>query len=209
MSKQNTSQTNASTGTRVTPSRTGAPRARERVHAAGEIKDGIEHEAVTTIMAPAAQIYQYWRELNNLPTFMKNLKSIEVKSSRLSHWKWSALHGQVEVEWDSEITHDEANRLIAWKSTEGSTVAHTGEVSFDELPHGRGTEVRVILHYHPPGGKVTDFIERVLGESPTLIQQENLRRLRGLMEVGRIPTTEGQSRGGMPETLNPKLHGHH
>jgi uncharacterized membrane protein len=174
-----------------------------------EIEDGIRHESVITIMAPAEEIYSFWRDLRNLPRFMKHLSSIDVTGPETSHWKWSVLKGSVEIEWDSEIVRDVPGTLIAWRSKEGSTVAHTGEVSFRELPFNRGTEVRVILNYHPPGGSVTDFIEKILGESPHRELQDDLHRLRSLMEAGEIITVEGQSRGGMEETFNPKFYSHH
>lgn len=174
-----------------------------------EIEDGIRHESVITILAPAEEIYQFWRDLKNLPSFMKHLSSIEVTGPETSHWKWQVLKGSVEIEWDSEIVRDVPGALIAWRSKEKSTVAHTGEVSFRELPHERGTEVRVLLQYHPPGGAVTDFIEKILGESPARELQDDLHRLRTLIETGEIITVEGQPRGGMEETFNPKFYSHH
>jgi uncharacterized membrane protein len=171
-----------------------------------EIKEGIAHEAVITILAPAEKVYAYWRNLENLPSFMKHLASIEIIGPTRSRWKWRAIKDQVTLEWESEITDEVPNALIAWRSTEGATVAHTGEVFFDELSHGRGTEVHVSVRYQPPGGKVTDFLEKVLGESPDITLKEDIRRLREIIEVGTIPTTEGQPRGGMEEIPNPALH---
>lgn len=180
-----------------------------RPHVNEEIADGIRFDSVITMMVPAETVYAYWRDLKNLPSFMKHLSSIEVTGAETSHWKWSVLKGQAEIEWDSEIIRDVHGSLIAWRSKEGSTVAHTGEVSFRELPYNRGTEVRVLVNYHPPGGSVTDFLEKILGESPQSELQDDLRRLRSLMEVGEIITTEGQSRGGLEETFNPKFYSHH
>lgn len=174
-----------------------------------EIENGIEYDAVITIMAPAQQVYDYWRDLKNLPQFMKQLRSVEIKSSTKSHWIWQALRGQVEVEWDSEITHDVPGNKISWHAMEGSTVAHAGTVTFFDLPYNRGTAVHVHLSYRPPGGAVTDFIEKIVGESPQRVMMEDLRRLRNLMEAGEIPTIEGQPKGGMEPTVNPALYTHH
>lgn len=181
----------------------------KRKHINTDIENGIEYEAVITIMAPAEKIYSFWRDFTNLPRFMKHLSGIQVRTSTLSHWQWKALFDQLEIEWDSEIVRDVPGVLIAWRSVEGSTVAHTGEVSFQELPHDRGTEVRLIVNYHPPGGVVTDFIGKFLGESPYRSLQDDLRRLRMVMEAGIVPTVEGQPRGGMEETLNPAFYSHH
>lgn len=174
-----------------------------------EIENGIRYESVITVRAQAKDIYSFWKNIRNLPRFMKHLSAVQVTGPETSHWKWSVLKGNAEVEWDSEIVRTVPDALIAWRSREGSIVAHTGEVSFQELPFNRGTEVRVILNYHPPGGAVTDFVGKILGESPGKEILEDLHRLRSLMEVGEIITTEGQPRGGMDETLNPKFYRHH
>lgn len=174
-----------------------------------EIENGIRHESVITVRASADTLFAFWRDLKNLPRFMKHLSSIEVTGAETSHWKWKVIKGAAEVEWESEITREVPGTLIAWRSKEGSTVAHTGEVSFQELPFDRGTEVRVMLNYHPPGGAVTDFMSKILGESPARELQDDLHRLRTLVETGEIITTEGQPRGGMEETVNPKFYSHH
>ncbi len=178
-------------------------------HLGEDLQNGIEHDAIITIMASAQEIYEFWRDLKNLPLFMKQLTSVEIKSSTHSLWKWKALRGQLDVEWESEITHDVPGSKISWRAKDGSTVSHAGAVSFFELPYNRGTAVHVHLSYHPPGGAVTDFLERIVGESPQRTMQEDLRRLRQLIEAGEIPTTEGQPRGGMEPTVNPAFYTHH
>ncbi len=165
-----------------------------------EIKNGIQFQSTLTILASAEKIYKFWRDQKNLPQFMSHLSSIIVRDDKTSNWSWSALKGQIGVTWESEIIQDIPGSLIAWKSLEGSTVAHVGDVTFKELSFGRGTDVCVTGTYQPPGGVVTNFIEKILNESPQQVVKRDLRRLKALMEVGFIATTEGQPRGGQNYT---------
>lgn len=185
---------------------TAPPTSRAGVHA--DLDEGIRHEASLIIMKPAAEIYRFWRELENLPRFMFRLESISVNSPTLSHWKYKALKNTVHIEWDSEITQDVPGSTIAWKSLDGTSVSHTGSVVFEELPFKRGTKVTVELSYNPPGGKLTDFLQKLVGENPESTLREDLRHLRNLLEAGEIPTIEGQPHGGRKKepSHNPALH---
>jgi uncharacterized membrane protein len=70
-----------------------------------------------------------------------------------------------------------------------------GSVHFRELPHDRGTEVRVVLKYDPPAGKAGAALARLFGSSPESQVREDLRRLKQFMETGEVATTAGQPRG--------------
>src|SRR2546430_110214 len=97
------------------------------------------------------------------------------------------------VSWDAEIINEEPNRLIAWRSLEGSQVSTAGSVHFTPAPGDRGTEVRVVLKYDPPGGKLGGWLAWLFGADPECEIQEDLRRFKQLTEAGEIPTIEGQT----------------
>jgi len=164
------------------------------------------HQCVIDIMRPALEIYAFWRDPTNLPKFMKHLKSIEVRSPTVSHWRWRALKDKVEVTWESEIVQDVPGSLISWRTIGDSQVAHEGWVTFIEQPFNRGTFVKIQLAYDPPGGTLTHWLEKILGESPETTLRDDLRRLRQLMEVGELATIEGQPQGGEEPKTNPTLH---
>ena len=150
-----------------------------------------------TIMKPANEIYRFWRDLSNLPRFTKQLEAVDIISEKMSHWTWRALKGQKKVEWDSEIIEDRPGRLLSWRTVGNPEVQHLGAISFQELPHNRGAVVDIKLFYDPPGGKLTDMLLSVLGESPLQKIKADLFKLRDIMETGEIPTIEGQPRGGL------------
>src|SRR6185436_7964651 len=58
-----------------------------------------------------------------------------------------------------------------------------------------GTEVHLELQYIPLGGVFGSAFSKLLGGNPANQIQEDLRRLKQVMETGEISTTEGQPHG--------------
>ncbi|ARV59219.1 cyclase [Nostocales cyanobacterium HT-58-2] len=166
-------------------------------------------EKTVTINKPAEELYHFWRNFENLPHFIKNLKEVKVynekqESSRhptKTHWITKGLLDG-SIEWDVVITEDRENELIAWSSVQGADIENSGWVYFKPAPGHRGTEVKAAREYNPPGGaigaalaKSTAAIAKLFGEDPKEQLAEDLRRFKMLMEAGEIATTEGQPRG--------------
>jgi uncharacterized membrane protein len=151
-------------------------------------------KTVTISNKSPEELYQFWRNFENLPHFMKHLKHVSVINNTRSHWIASAPMGG-SVEWDAEIINDQENRLIAWASVEGADIDNSGFVRFQRAPEGRGTEVKVVIEYNPPGGVVGDAIAKLFGEEPQQQIGDELRRFKMLMEAGEMATTEGQPSG--------------
>jgi uncharacterized membrane protein len=154
---------------------------------------GIHVEEAVTVNRPLSEVFRFWRNLENLPTFMKHLESVSEREEGITHWVARGPAG-MRVEWDARIINEIDNKLIGWQSLEGSTISTAGSVNFRETP--RGTEVRVHLQYHPPAGRLGATVAWLFGEEPNLQVREDLRRFKQLIETGEIPTIEGQPRGG-------------
>jgi uncharacterized membrane protein len=152
-------------------------------------------KSVTIANKSPEELYRFWRNFENLPRFMKHLKHVTVINDTRSHWIASAPMGG-SVEWDAEIISDQENRLIAWASVEGADIDNSGFVRFQPAPAGRGTEVKVVIEYNPPGGAIGDAIAKLFGEEPKQQIGDELRRFKMLMEAGEIATTQGQPKGG-------------
>ena len=155
---------------------------------------GITVERVVTVNRPAHELYGFWRDFTNLPRFMNHLASVSVLDDRHSHWVSRAPLG-TRVEWDAEISDEQPDELLAWRSLPGSDVANDGSVRFSPAPAGRGTEVRVRLNYHPPAGPAGLAVAKLFGEEPDQQVREDLRRFKAVMEAGEAPTNDGQPSG--------------
>ena len=146
---------------------------------------GVRVEKSVTINQPPDVIYAFWRDFENLPRFMTHLLSVQVIDDKRSHWKAKGPAGS-DVEWDAEIIHEEPNALIGWRSVDESEVDHAGSVHFRRATGGRGTELKVVLRYDPLGGKLGAAVAKLFGSDPGHEVQEDLRKLKQLLETGEI-----------------------
>lgn len=144
---------------------------------------GVGIEESVTIDASPERVYTFWRNFQNLPRFMNNLESVEVRDDKRSHWIARGPAG-TKVEWEAEIINELPNELIGWRSVDGSQIDNAGSVHFEPRGDGR-TDVCVILRYDPPAGVLGAAISKMLGEDPAVQVREDLQRLKELMEVGR------------------------
>jgi len=158
------------------------------------IQQVIKVEKTVTINKPADELYRFWRNFENLPRFMKHLKSVRVYDDKRSHWIASAPLGG-SVEWDATIIEDRENELISWASVEQADIDNSGFVRFKKAPGNRGTEVKVVLEYNPPGGALAAVFAKIFGEEPEQQIGDDLRRFKMFMEAGEIATTQGQPKG--------------
>ncbi len=157
--------------------------------------NGIRVEETVSILKPRDELYSFWRNFRNLPRFMKYLESVDMdEAGWRSRW---VVRGplNVRVSWDAEITADQPGEFIAWRSLPGSAVATQGEVHFEPSHGNRGTRVKVVMTYAPPGGRAGDAVAHLFGRSGDEIVREDVRRFKRLLETGEIPTTQGQPSG--------------
>ena len=157
-------------------------------------KRAIRVQKTLTLNAPAEKLYRFWRDIENLPRFMRHLHSVQRLDDRRSHWVASGPAG-VRVEWDAEILTDVENEHISWQSTEHADVYNAGSVHFHTAPHGRGTEVKVVIRYTPSVGALGAAFTKLFHENPEQQIAEDVRRFKSLIEAGEVPTTAGQPAG--------------
>lgn len=157
--------------------------------------------ATTTIRRPADEVYRFWRELENLPSFMAHVESIEVTDDRHSHWTVRAPAG-VTVEWDAEIVEDRPGELITWRSLPGASIDNRGTVRFVAAPGDRGTEVHAEITYAAPGGRVGAMIAKLFGREPGQQAKGDLRRFKQVLETGEVVHSDA-SIHGMPHPAQP------
>jgi uncharacterized membrane protein len=151
--------------------------------------EGIKVERSVVVNRPVHEVYQFWRNFENLPRFMDHLESVTVLDETRSHWIAKAPAG-TRVEWEAAIHNEIDNELIAWRSLPGSGINHAGSVHFTPVSQA-GTEVRVVLSYEPPAGKLGAAVAKLLGEEPSQQVEDDLRRFKQVMEALEV---QGNSR---------------
>ncbi len=108
-------------------------------------------ERSITVDVPVTTVYNQWTQFEEFPRFMSAVE--EVRQEGDTHLFWKANIGGKTVEWEAEITEQEPDSRIAWKSTTGAHNA--GIVTFEPAGSG-GTVVNLTLEYEPQG-----FVENV------------------------------------------------
>jgi uncharacterized membrane protein len=161
--------------------------ARSRRSRPGETS--VELTAATTVRKDPAEVYAFWRQLENLPAFMAHVEEVRANGRR-SHWRVRAPFGK-NVEWDAEIVDDIPGERLSWRSDGNSAVSTSGTVRFVPAPGGRGTEVHVALSYDVPGRKLGEALARWAGEDPHQQLDDDLRRFKQVMETGEVVRSEG------------------
>ena len=85
----------------------------------------------------------------------------------------------------------EPGEKIAWRSTEKADVPNAGTVRFVPAPDGESTEVHVVLVYDIPGGAIGKAVAKYFGEEPHQQLDDDLRRLKQVLETGEVVRSDG------------------
>lgn len=155
---------------------------------------GIKITRSIIVLRPAEELFRYWRNFENLPRVMRHLETVEERTPTRSLWVARGPLG-IRFEWEAEVLAEKENELIAWRSLEGSEVDTAGSVHFLPARNGLATEVKVVLKYNPPAGKVGAALAKLMGDAPEQQIEEDLRTFKWVMEIGRL-----SSMGQLPES---------
>ncbi len=108
------------------------------------IEDSIE------VDVPVRTAYNQWTQFEEFPRFMAGVKAVrQLDDKRLA---WRAEIAGKDVEWTAEITQQEPDKRIGWRSTSGAENA--GSVTFEPLGPNK-TKATLRLHYEPEGAVQT------------------------------------------------------
>ena len=128
---------------------------------------------------PVPVAYGQWTQFETFPQFMSGVE--EVRQLDESHVRWVAEVGGERREWTAEIVEQEPDRVIAWRSVEGTPTA--GRVEFQ--PIDEGTRLTVEMEHEPEGMKET--IGSFFGADERQVEKD-LERFRELVEGRETPT---------------------
>jgi uncharacterized membrane protein len=165
------------------------------IDTAGPAEKGVLVETFLTINRTPQQVYEFWRDLENLPRFMRHLDSVQVTGEGKSHWKARGPAG-VSLEWDAEMVEDYPGQLILWQSVGDAPLPNEGTVEFRDAPGGRGTEVKVTIRYYPPGGSVGKAAAKLANAISAQQIEEDLKRLKQILETGETATAQRMASAG-------------
>ena len=143
-----------------------------------------------TILKSPAELYQAWRQPENLVRFVAGAKSVDVLDD--THLKWVAeIPGLGPEAWTMEIINDQEDALISWRTTDNPRIDQEGTVQFLPAPRDLGTEVRLQVTTRVPGGPTAHAAAKLLGRSPEDYLVRTLHSFKQLVETGELATNQG------------------
>jgi len=145
-----------------------------------------------TVLQDPQTLYEFWKRLSNLPSFLPKVRAVETFDDTRSRWNIEGPNDRHYV-WDAETVVDDPGRSIAWATAAGSGARHRGAIEFRPATGNRGTVVTAAVEYTPP--PLEGLGAKPLGGDPEQLVREGLRRFKQLVETGEIPTVEGQPSG--------------
>jgi uncharacterized membrane protein len=175
----------------------------KRVAGVGGGRKAIDIQKTISISAPMRTVFRYCTDYSNWPHFMTNVKEVRESGPERQHWVVEGPAGFT-LEWGSEITRFITNKLVSWKSVEGSAIRHAGTMRFDENPDG-GTRVHIEMSYNPPAGAAGHVLAKLFGVDPKTQMDEDLARLKTTIETGTpphdaaVPTRAEQAFAGLDD----------
>lgn len=118
------------------------------------------HEASIEVERPVRTVYNQWTQFESFPRFMDGVQRITQVDDKRVHWV-TKIAG-VEREFDTEITEQNPDQRIAWKSTGGTT--HAGVVTFHRVDDAK-TKIMLQMSMEPEGltekvGDMAGFVQR-------------------------------------------------
>ena len=117
------------------------------------------------VECPLRTVYNQWTQFEEFPRFMKGVKKVTQLDDQRLHWE-AEIAGK-NKEWDSRITDQVPDQVIAWQSDGGEYNA--GAVHFSAVSPNR-TRINFQLMYDPEGieentgdvlGVVSNRVEKI------------------------------------------------
>jgi uncharacterized membrane protein/osmotically-inducible protein OsmY len=153
-----------------------------RLIGVGGGRRAIDLRKTLTIAAPVEDVYDLWSHYENFPRFMSHVREVRRLGEDRARWTVAG-PGGVPIQFETVETQREEGSVIAWKTVEGSTVAHAGVVRFE--PFDAGTRIHVQMTYNPPAGLLAHGLAYLFGADPKQAMDDDLVRMKSLLEDGR------------------------
>lgn len=145
---------------------------------------------------PKNDVYAFWRKLENLPLFMKHLATVTEIDAKHSHWEADVPGGLGRVKWNAEIVKEEEGQLIGWQSIPNSTINNAGKVTFKEALGGQGTELEVVISYHPPAGDLGSGIAKWVNPLLEKMVRQDIMNFKDYIETKHQPSSSSVGNNG-------------
>lgn len=143
-------------------------------------------EVTVTIRRPVEQVFGFYRDFKNLPTFLGDVMAIEPTGPTTSRWTIEGPFG-IQAHWTIKVTEELENELIRYETVTSPITRTYWEIYFAPGPERGETEVREVMK--SPGGKLVQAALALIGKYPAKEVAANLHRFKQVMETGKVTDT--------------------
>jgi uncharacterized membrane protein len=141
----------------------------------------IKVRAELVINRPRAEVYAFWRRLENLPLFMRHLEHVDELNAKTSAWKLKLPGGTGDIRWEARILKEEEGKEFSWHSVAGAPIENTGKINFADTP-AQGTRVDIMIVYRHPEGVVSEGMAQLLSQAFRAKVEDDVRRFKDYFE---------------------------
>ncbi|WBB65366.1 SRPBCC family protein [Micromonospora sp. WMMD812] len=144
-------------------------------------------EARVTIERPVADVFSFYRDLENLPRFLGDVLGVERTGPATYRW---TIEGPLGVRLRSTVrlTEERTNELIRYETRTAPGMRTEWAVHFAPGSGPTRTEVHEVLT--TPLGRLGHAALILIGKPPATEVAANLRRLKQLLETGEVTDTD-------------------
>lgn len=134
----------------------------------------------TAIDKPVSEVYEFWRNLENLPKFMSHLHTVKTVDNLISEWTAKGPAGIGTISWKARIVKDRKDKLLSWNSLEGSSIRNAGKIIFKS--NGSSTELDITISYHAPMGVAGESAAKLLNPYFEKMLKDDIASLKNYLE---------------------------
>ncbi len=143
-------------------------------------------QASVNIQRPVEQVFNFYRDFKNLPSFLGDVMKIEQIDAATSRWTIQSLLS-IRVHLTIRVTEERTNELIRYETVSLPGLRTYWEIHFAPGSRAGETEVREVMK--APLGRLGRAALALIGNFPAEEVSSNLHRLKQLMETGKVTDT--------------------
>jgi uncharacterized membrane protein len=158
-------------------------------------------EGRITIKRPVEKVFEFYRNFKNLPSFLGDVMAIDDTGPATSRWTIQGPLG-IQGRWTIRVTEERTNELIRYETASSPALRTYWEIHFTPGSTAGETEVHEVMK--APLGRLGRAALALMGKFPAEEVSSNLRRLKEVMETGRVTDTSYAVKGkfDMPDRRN-------
>lgn len=143
-------------------------------------------EASVTVRCAVEEVFRFYRDFKNLPSFLGDVMAIEQLDSATSRWTIQGPLG-IRANWTIKVTEERTNELIRYETVTSPALRTCWQIHFAPGSAAGETEVREVMK--APLGILGRAALALIGKFPAEEVASNLHRLKEVMETGSVTDT--------------------